>query len=74
MMNLSGLLFPYFKAQYWKTYTTAYTVFKDLDHDNKEDMIMLYPSFENTLGSDSIIIKKKPGRRYVWRIGPGLGI
>ena len=47
-----------FKAQYWKTYTTAYTVFKDLDHDNKEDMIMLYPSFENTLGSDSIIIKK----------------
>ncbi len=47
-----------FNAQYWKTYTTAYTVFKDLDHDNKEDMIMLYPSFENTSGSDSIIIKR----------------
>lgn len=35
-----------FKAQYWETNTTAYTVFTDLDHDNKEDMIMLYPSFE----------------------------
>ncbi len=47
-----------FKAQYWETFTTAYTVFKDLDHDGNEDMIMLYPSFENIAGSDSIIIKK----------------
>jgi len=50
-----------FEARYWKTNTTAYTVFKDLDHDNKEDMIMLYPSFENTMGSDSIIIKRNLG-------------
>lgn len=47
-----------FKPQYWQTYTTAYIAFKDLDHDGKEDMIMLYPSFENTAGSDSIVIKK----------------
>lgn len=50
-----------FVPNYWQTYTTAYPVIKDLDKDGLDDLLLLYPSFENAPNSDSIVIRRNLG-------------
>lgn len=50
-----------FIPNYWYTFTNFPPVFGDLDRDNKEDMVLLYPSFDNAPGSDSMIIRLNAG-------------
>jgi hypothetical protein len=46
-----------FAPKYWETYTTAQVAFSDLDDDSREDMLLLYTSWDNLPGSDSIVIR-----------------
>ncbi|MFT3822637.1 MAG: T9SS type A sorting domain-containing protein [Chitinophagaceae bacterium] len=50
-----------FEAKYWPTNTMAQVAFNDLDKDGKTDMLLLYTSFDNTPGSDSLVVKRNTG-------------
>lgn len=45
-----------FVARYRPTYTTARVAIADVNNDNKEDLLLLYASFDNMPGSDSIVV------------------
>jgi len=50
-----------FEPYYTPTYTTAKLAFADIDADGKEDLISMYPSFENSPGSDSVMVRFNAG-------------
>ena len=50
-----------FKEKYLPTYTTARVGFSDVNQDNREDLILLYSSFDNMPGSDSMLILLNTG-------------
>lgn len=50
-----------FKEKYRPTYTTARVGFSDVNQDNREDLILLYSSFDNMPGSDSMLILLNTG-------------
>ena len=50
-----------FIPEYIPTNTTARPAFYDFDKDGKEDLLLLYPSFDNEPGSDSLILKLNTG-------------
>ncbi|WP_315814654.1 VCBS repeat-containing protein [Paraflavitalea speifideaquila] len=65
--SFSWLLFYYqqpdgsFKAQYRPTNTTARVNFCDVNQDNREDLLLLYASFDNMPGTDSMLILLNTG-------------
>ena len=50
-----------FEPVYFPTHHTARIVFADINKDYADDMILLYSSFDNEPGSDSLIIKLNEG-------------
>jgi hypothetical protein len=50
-----------FKPKYHYTYNTAQLAFNDMNDDGKDDVILLYSSFDNDPGSDSLVIKLNAG-------------
>lgn len=50
-----------FVAQYRPTYTTARVGFGDVNQDNRDDLILLYSSFDNMRGSDSMLVLLNTG-------------
>lgn len=57
-----------FVPKYQPTYTTAQLAFDDLNDDGKVDAILMYSSFDNDPGSDSIVIRLNTGDSS---FGPG---
>lgn len=45
-----------FLARYRPTYTSARVAIADVNNDHKEDLLLLYASFDNMPGSDSIVV------------------
>jgi hypothetical protein len=50
-----------FVAKYRPTYTTARVAFGDVNQDNRDDLILLYSSFDNMPGSDSMLVLLNTG-------------
>lgn len=50
-----------FVAKYRPTYTTARVGFSDVNQDNRDDLVLLYSSFDNMPGSDSMLILLNAG-------------
>jgi hypothetical protein len=53
-----------FEATYHPTFHTAQAAFSDVNQDGKEDLLLLYASFDNMPDSDSMIIKLNNGADY----------
>lgn len=50
-----------FEPRYWPTNSMAQVTFGDADKDGKEDLFLLYTSFDNNPGSDSLVIQRNTG-------------
>lgn len=50
-----------FVPKYHPTYTTAQLAFNDLNADGREDVVLMYASFDNNAGSDSVVVKLSTG-------------
>lgn len=50
-----------FEPVYYPTWRPARVAFADLDGDSRDDMVLLYSSFDNTPGSDSLVIRLNNG-------------
>ncbi len=50
-----------FVPGYVPTYTPARINFHDFDKDGRQDLLLLYSSYDNTSGSDSMVIKLNTG-------------
>lgn len=50
-----------FTPRYRPTYTTARVGFSDVNQDSREDLILLYSSFDNMPGSDSMLVLLNTG-------------
>ena len=50
-----------FVPKYHPTYSTAQLAFNDLNADGMKDVVLMYSSFDNNPGSDSIVIKLNAG-------------
>jgi hypothetical protein len=50
-----------FVPHYYPTFTIAKVAIADVNRDGREDLILLYPSFENTPGSDSLVVRLNTG-------------
>lgn len=54
-----------FTPAYHPTFQAARPAIADVNNDGKEDLVLLYASFDNTPGSDSLIIKLNSGADYL---------
>lgn len=50
-----------FEPLYYPTWTPARVAFADVDRDSRDDMVLLYSSFDNTPGSDSLVVRLNSG-------------
>jgi hypothetical protein len=50
-----------FEPVYYPTGTPARVAFADVNRDGGEDMVLLYSSFDNTPGSDSLVVRLNSG-------------
>ncbi|HEY1113598.1 MAG TPA: T9SS type A sorting domain-containing protein [Chitinophagaceae bacterium] len=50
-----------FEPLYYPTWTPARVAFADVNRDSREDMVLLYSSFDNTPGSDSLVVRLNTG-------------
>ena len=50
-----------FVPEYYPTYTVAKVAWEDINKDGRDDLVLLYPSFENSPDSDSLVIRFNPG-------------
>lgn len=50
-----------FEPVYYPTWTPARVAFTDVDRDGRDDMVLLYASFDNNPGSDSLVIRLNQG-------------
>jgi hypothetical protein len=55
----------HFTPTYHPTFHSARPALADVNNDGKEDLILLYASFDNEPGSDSLIIKLNNGTDYL---------
>jgi hypothetical protein len=53
-----------FSPVYHPTFNTARPAVADVNNDGKEDLVLLYASFDNAVDSDSLIIKLNNGTDY----------
>ena len=50
-----------FEPVYYPTWRPARVTFADINRDSRDDMVLLYSSFDNTPGSDSLVIRLNTG-------------
>lgn len=50
-----------FEPQYYPTWTTARVALADVNRDSREDLLLLYSSYDNTPGSDSLVVRLNTG-------------